>query len=355
MIPTQPVEALLEQLTRGEKSLQPSGLIDRLARRTQLPRLDIREALAHLAREGKISGVSKTGEPWKKVRWQGDRPGLSVSGQHLHDALTKLAHGLTEAQHRQLQACADLFDGLGTEDIEEVLRGLIRCGAGEPNRPIIFTSAEQILGSAKAFNNLKRPARALGLERADTSGGEVYALTAAPAEPKAIVLIENIRSFTAFAHSAHAQQAIGVAAFGYGLSMEHLALHLVAGRVIACPAYGAPVDLQRAFTQLPALFWGDLDQEGLRIYESLRRQLPQLKLSGAYTAMEARLCNNALCHPYHPLFEKQGQRPLMGETTETAHLAQRCRLRAVDQEALGTELDDVDVVGIYRIPAPRVE
>lgn len=109
------------------------------------------------------------------------------------------------------------------------------------------------------------------------------------------------------------------------------------------------VDLKAAIDQLPTFFWGDLDREGLRIFESLREQIPNLALSAAYEAMAIRCSNPTLCHPYHRLFEKEGQRFPRGSTPESAHLGQVCCERAVDQEALGFELGGISIAAPYRI------
>jgi hypothetical protein len=348
----QQVEALLRRLTIGGRLLRPGGLIERLSAQTGLPRLDVRDALAILVREEKLSGVSRAGEPLKMVMWIGEpKSHLSPAAEQLQIVLESIVDPSLKTTLAPLLDCADLFEGLSSDDIEGVVRGLLQCKTvTDRYRDPVFVSAANILGSAKALKNLRRPARALGLDCAGDPGGELYVLTAGPAHPTAIVLIENIRSFTAFARSVHAQKAIGVAAYGYGLTMENFGARLAAGHVIACPAYGTAVDLQAALDRLPALFWGDLDREGLRIYESLRQQLPSIALSAAYTAMEERLRNKTLCHPYHKLFEKDGQRPPRGATPETAHLTNMCLQRAVDQEALGYELSDVDVLAPYHLP-----
>ena len=52
-------------------------------------------------------------------------------------------------------------------------------------------------------------------------------------------------------------------------------------------------------------------------------------------------------HPYHRLFDKAGQREARGETPEVAHLSRVCRDRAVDQEALGKDIDSVAVATPY--------
>ncbi|MNV96652.1 hypothetical protein D3C71_1916810 [compost metagenome] len=65
--------------------------------------------------------------------------------------------------------------------------------------------------------------------------------------------------------------------------------------------------------------------------------------------MDKRLTNPQLCHRYHALFEKDGQRVICGATPEATYLARRCADRAVDQVALGSELDEVEVVAPFRL------
>ncbi|WP_280347436.1 Wadjet anti-phage system protein JetD domain-containing protein [Pseudomonas sp. BN414] len=271
-----------------------------------------------------------------------------------HQLAEVLKHHQDLAEVPSLAALLDhahLFDGLSADDMANVVRGLLQCRQdGALNQDPIFTSAAHILGSAKALKNLRRGMRSLGETGGEELAGELYVLTAGPSQPKAVVLIENIRSFTAFARSPHAQEAVGIAAYGYGLTMENFGARLAANHVVACPAYGDAINLKSAMDQLPTFFWGDLDREGLRIFESLREQIPGLALSAAYEAMESRCFNPMLCHPYHRLFEKDGQRFPRGSTPETAHLAKRCSNRAVDQEALGFDLGAVDIVAPYRLP-----
>jgi hypothetical protein len=345
------VEVVLLQLMAGGKTLRPTRLIDRLAATTGLARLEVRGALAELAGDGKVSGVTRSGEPLKMVAWTGAPEFLINSAARQFEDVLKSYPDLAELPAlASLLSHADLFDGLSADDVANVVRGLLQCRQAEQlGQDPIFTSAAHILGSAKALKNLRRATRSLGGAGIDDQGSELYALTAGPSQPKAIVLIENIRSFTAFARSPHALEVIGVAAYGYGLTMENFGARLAANQVVACPAYGEAVNLKVAISRLPIFFWGDLDREGLRIFESLREQLPSLALSAAYEAMERRCSNPTLCHPYHRLFEKEGQRLPRGSTPETAHLAQRCSERAVDQEALGFELGDLNIAAPYRI------
>ena len=97
------------------------------------------------------------------------------------------------------------------------------------------------------------------------------------------------------------------------------------------------------------MFWGDLDQEGLRIFESLRRGIPGISLSSAYADMEKLLLLPRRNHPYHRLFEKANQRQAKGATPEVIHLSEVSRERAVDQEALGHDLNSIELAEPYKL------
>ncbi|SOC31074.1 Wadjet anti-phage system protein JetD domain-containing protein, partial [Thalassospira xiamenensis] len=111
---------------------------------------------------------------------------------------------------------------------------------------------------------------------------------------------------------------------------------LRAGSVIPCPAFGevpAP-NLAEALEKTPLFYWGDLDLEGLRIYESMKKHFPKLKLSRAYELMANCLREPRRSHPYGALSGKSGHKPPKGNDPEVAHLATLCKDRAVDQEAI---------------------
>ncbi|MFJ2689430.1 Wadjet anti-phage system protein JetD domain-containing protein [Pseudomonas sp. NPDC087336] len=342
------VETVLRRLTAGGKKLRPRGLIGRLSKLTAIPQLDVQLALEELARAGSLSGVSKSGQPLTLVGWTGSALPLSQTEMLLGEVIENFSDKSFKTTLQPLLKIAELFSGLSADDINYVIQGMLQC-KDSVNCDPIFASATNILGSAKALNNLRGAARNIGIEWPIDAYGELYALTAGPAQPTAVVLIENIRSFTAFARSRHAKYAVGVAAFGYGLTMENFGNRLATGQIVACRAYGDTVNLYDAISHLPAFFWGDLDREGVRIFESLRRQIPDLALSAAYASMDKRLTNPQLCHPYHALFEKDGQRVICGATPEATYLARRCADRAVDQEALGSELDEVEVAAPFRL------
>jgi hypothetical protein len=231
-----------------------------------------------------------------------------------------------------------------------LLEGLLTMRKGPAETDPWVWSAQHLLGSSKALKSLRPYLAAIGADVEPTSAGRYYVITAGPAEPDAVLLIENPRVFSAVADSASAKNILAVASYGYGLTMENFGQRLLAGEVIACPASGERPSLDVLVNGCPWYFWGDLDQEGLRIFQMLRQQLPMLKLSIAYEAMDALLDDHSQCHPYHPLFEKVGQRAAtrIESDLDLGYLISRCQNRAVDQEAIVPQLDDVDLGAPYK-------
>jgi hypothetical protein len=343
------VAQTLQRLTAAGKSLRPTGLIERLADKTGLALLDVRSALATLAARGEITGVARSGQPIGMVDWRGSRASVSVDADW-QAAIAAHAPFLSSAERDTLAACGDLLGGLSVDDKTGVLGALLALRKTSLVSGPQLLSTELLLGSAKALRNLKRLARVLTLDLEEPSG-EFYVLTAGSTTPRAVILIENSRCFTAFAKSPHAKESLAIAAYGYGLTLENFGPRLTAGQVIACPAYGERVDLNQVLAKAPALFWGDLDLEGLRIFESLVGQLPDVQLSAAYAHMDPLLDDPLRSHPYHDLFEKEGQRPPRGLTPAVRYLAARCALRAVDQEMLCRSIADVPLAHPYVAPS----
>ncbi len=263
---TEHVETVLRRLTAGGKKLRPGGLILRLSKFSGIPQLDVQLALEELVRAGSLSGVSKSGQPLTLVGWTGTALPLSQAEMLLSEVIANFNDESSKATLQPLLKIAELFSGLSADDINYVIHGMLQCKKGSINHDPIFASAANILGSAKALNNLRGAARNLSLQWSNNACGELYVLTAGPARPDAVVLIENIKSFTAFARSRHAKHAVAIAAFGYGLTMENFGNRLVAQQIVACCAYGDTVNLYDAISHCPIFFWGDLDREGIRIW-----------------------------------------------------------------------------------------
>lgn len=330
---------------QGATGLRPNGLQQRLSSATGMPLLDVAKALRELSVQGVVTGIGGDGRPVRMVKWVGPEPARQVSPQEVEwgEILEGLGDKLSAADQASLGCSFTTFYGLDRCDKIAIIEGMIAMRDGIHCADTWVWSAENLLGSSKAARSLRVELGGLGVN-VDDSGGLYYAITAGPAAPEAVVLIENPRVFSAVAMSAQASRILAVAAYGYGLTIDNFGQRLLAGQVVSCPAVGERADLRWALTQLPAYFWGDLDLEGLRIYESLKRRLPSIRLSAAYGAMDRMLNDRRCSHPYHRLFEKDGQRsPPSGYEADVAYLAGRCSQRAVDQEAVVRIVDQINL------------
>lgn len=347
-IALQQVRDTLLKLTRGGRRLQPKTVKSRLMEATGLSRLEVTTALAQLAVQRDVSNVDRFGEPRGMVSWIGETPDSS-SSREWEAALEQLPSPLKEASRRQaLRDCYPAVEGLSGADLQILLSTLLQ-SRQDSDADATLRSARHVMGSAKALKNLRRLATLLEVGDTTDAGGEFYVLTAGPEQPRALVLIENARCFSAFARSRHVHYLLGIACYGYGLTMESFGDRLQRNQVVACPAYGQKVSLTDLLPHTPTVFWGDLDLEGLRIFESLKAHIPHLELSLAYADMAKLLSNPMRSHPYHSIFEKAGQRPPAGRLPEVRHLAELCSRRAVDQEAICDFIDEVDVGRPFKI------
>lgn len=334
-------------VSRGAASgMLPGTLLERLASRTGLAVLEVAHGLRELHGRGLVTGINRSGRPVGKVRWTGPEPTVTICEEE-HHWKELLAAVNDEEVVAALAGMHAALSGLSRADMAALLEGILqmRAGCGELD-PWVW-SAQHLLGSSKALRGLRPYLVALGIEVEPVSAGRYYVITAGPVEPDAVLLIENPRVFSAIADSSHAKNILAVASYGYGLTMENFGQRLLAGAVIACPASGEQPDLRSLVSRCPWYFWGDHDQEGLRIFQSLRQQLPGLRLSCAYKAMEDRIVSPGLSHPYHALFEKESQRKVVSEDPDVVHLAGLCEERAVDQETIVPFLGDIDLTKPY--------
>lgn len=332
----------------GASGMLPGTLLERLSARTGLAVLEVTHGLRELSERGFVTGISRSGRPMAKVRWTGPAPAMTIS-DHEYQWTELLTSMSDQGNLDALSGMHTALTGLSREDMAAILGGILRMRAGCGELDPWVWSAQHLLGSSKALRGLRPHLAAIGVEVEPASAGRYYVITAGPVEPEAVLLIENPRVFSAIADCAHAKNILAVASYGYGLTMDNFGQRLHAGAVIACPAYGERPDLGSLVSRCPWYFWGDHDQEGLRIFQTLRQQLPTLKLSAAYEAMDALIDDPARCHPYHSLFEKAGQRattPLEGDV-DVNYLMSRCQDRAVDQEAIVPLIESIDFGAPY--------
>jgi hypothetical protein len=185
------------------------------------------------------------------------------------------------------------------------------------------------MGSSKALDGFP-PLAELLLEKVDGERPRrpLFAITAGPAKPASVLFIENPSAFASQLRAGFPAGHLAVCAFGYGLTIENIGRRLEDGSVIAWPAAGERPDLSALVKPTPCFFWGDLDLEGLRIYEALGSAILHLKLSSIYQRMASMLSVRRTSHPYGALFGsgKAGQRPPRGDTPEVRTLARLCAL-----------------------------
>jgi hypothetical protein len=159
-----------------------------------------------------------------------------------------------------------------------------------------------------------------------------------------------------------------VATFGYGLSMVGDDYGRQLAAIIETPQRqihsliraGTPPNLKSLLAHDKIFFWGDLDLEGLRIYQRLKDRLPKLELSAMYQPMIEMMYKPGATHPYLKAVGKEGQGARHGnnnlinkpqdnvshyegfiDTSSGAEvldeIAQLCTSSGIDQEILSKE------------------
>lgn len=313
------VHQALRALLKGGRRLRPVTAVDQIVRQSGLTRLAVHDGLAELAKDGAIEGVARDGRPVKMVGW-------TVAPEEEVDAFALRWADLAGPKFAAPKAARDL-DDRDLFALVQCLAGLDGTGLRGEDRYIL--SANAVMGSSKALDAFP------GL--IDTAGRQrpLFVVTAGPADPAAVLLVENPSAFMSLARSTFVERYLTICVFGYGLTIENLHERLVEGSIVPCAAVGVPVtDLAKTLTSLPCFHWGDLDLEGLRIFEALRTAIPHLQLPAIYHAMAERLTDPLRSHPYTAIFGKNGQRPPSANDPIVEQFAKLCRSRSVDQEAM---------------------
>ena len=334
----QSVEDVLTRLLRRGQ-LRPTTAIDRIQRAgTGLTRIAIQDGLAELARNNRITGVTINGQVVGMVGWR-DAPVEQLNPLLLD--WQKAVSGIAELNSERRAAL--MTPPVGALALEEQDRqALIDClcelstKASQGENRYVY-SATGVMGSSKALDGFSSLSELLlGKVDGERPRRPLFAITAGAAAPASVLFIENPSAFASQLRGGFPAGHLAVCAFGYGLTIENIGRRLEDGSVIACPAAGERPNLSALVMATPCLFWGDLDLEGLRIYEVLRGAIPHLQLSGIYQRMASMLSDRRTSHPYGALFGsgKAGQRSPRGDTPEVQALARLCADRAVDQEAV---------------------
>lgn len=327
--------ALLKR-QRGKRFLQSAKgkLIESLSRELSTTILEIKKGLGQLVKDGRIlEGVTLSGDTIGKI---------VIAGEYIEPLTSRqtkwleIVHsfGFTDDDNKYLK-CFNMVSDLTEDDMILLVSG-IRNIIDNPQTDAdpYSISARNLLGSSKALKNIGKP---FGLPEEAFSGRVSYFVMAGPDLPsdaRSLLFIENQAPFELFCDSEAIKSSIGVATFGYGVTIENIAKDWDNQRIKPLVRQGNPPDLGSIPASLPKYYWGDLDRAGLDIYLKIKSRLPELQLSALYKPMIEMIKNIRTSHPYCNLAKKGDQ--VLQNTSDplVLKLAEYCKDRAVDQEAV---------------------
>jgi hypothetical protein len=349
---TEKVHRAIQQLGGERGWVNGARLVRRIADRTGMQHLEIRQALLLLARRGALNSVAPSGDPLGRVAILQRIPDeeAPVPEHELSWRALVLERGLDKARSDALGAIGPLTKGLTLADMNALLGGLLAMSADHKRlagRDPFEVSAKYLLGSSKILSKISHLLGPMGIDEALLGSRPRYMLAAGPGTAQSALFIENPECFQRVLALGLAEHMIVVATYGYGLSWSGVGREGALDRIcLARVAGNPPANLKDVVACEKCYFWGDLDQAGLDIYLALRSRIPHLQLSALYEPMIAALKNRSRSHPYAALADKQGQVPVLTTDGLIASLASSCIERAVDQEVV----EDADVVALGRHP-----
>lgn len=356
MIEQQQIEELVKttfwRLLGDKASLQGKGLIARISKIVGLDELTVQGALASLAQSRWLSGVYANGIPTGKVVPLADRPVASEP-----PSLVKWLNALHESGLREDEVAAliplhEAVSDFSHDDLIQFVKGLLKLSDAQTElkgMPSFLVSAEYLLGSSKLLDSLPSKAlHAFGINTRQFTGAPPVVLVAGPPRPKMVVLVENPHAFWKAISTSAVEETAFVVTFGYGLSRQgedygNQLASLLENKtpLLSAVCAGSPPPIMELLNYGNITFWGDLDVEGLRIYQRLRKAIPQLSLNSLYRPMLEAVCDPARSHGYVKAAAKHKQ--VSAKSTdaicreEYLELLAACGNRAVDQEAVTCE------------------
>lgn len=341
------VIAALWSLMGRRDFLQGKGLVGRVAEKAGIDPLEAKMALGKLARKGIIEGVSEHGEAFGRVSLTIEAPKReeAVSLVRWREALRKT--GLDDEGVDTLAPCHDRLDGFSDADMRDLARGLVAIKSNqeeERNTPRFVVSAKYLLGSSKLLGTLPLPSlKAFGIDIDALPDAIPQIIVAGPENPEAVLLIENPHSFEEAIAAGCAERIALIVTYGYGLSRSGEAYGNSlsdaieqADRLVPLIRKGNPPSPKKLLGHSRIQFWGDLDREGLRIYSSLHKGLPALRVSALYLPMLEAM-ERGVSHPYAKATAKEKQGTMERVPEDAIPLASICSDRAIDQEAVSRE------------------
>lgn len=336
----------------GDQShIRPTGLLNKLSADTGMHPQDVRRALARLQERGWLTGVARNGDPLRAITVLAPRDVVAepASLTSWRNALAQA--GLKEGDHDCLASMHSVLSGMEEHTLRGIATGMAKMRdafGNEQKESRFIVSARHLIGSSKLLSLFPTAIlkKFFGCEPAWVEQIP-YVVTAGPAEPQCVILIENPWAFERAIELGMTKNHALIVTFGYGLTRQGDAfgrqlasqIETQGQKLIQLRRHGNPPDLATLFHHTNLTFWGDLDPEGLRIYMRLKRRLPNLRLSSLYESMVAQLIREG-GHPYHVATGKEGQVPLTTSELQTfaevAELAYACANKGLDQEALSS-------------------
>ncbi len=351
------VRQVLARLGQGRSTLHGHHLIERVQQRTGLTIIEVRRGLGELRAAGEIDCRDwSNGQPYGKVRLVLRAPPVSDVAIAWQTVLE--ARQLSPEDIAALLPLHSALCDLGPTGMEQLVEGLLRLRAEQDQfvgAPRFNVSAQFLLGSSKLLDALPTAAlRSFGIDKTCFERFAGYIVVAGPPDPVACVLVENPHAFEIALSAPAVDDVAWIVTFGHGLSLHdedygaQLAELLVSRPRLPHPLIrrGSPPDINSLLQHEALFFWGDLDPEGLRIFEWIKRKWGHLRLSALYQPMIDALRDIARSHPYVPVTGKDGQSPWTSDDAQVATLMKQCTERGVDQESVSAS----EIARLCRLP-----
>ena len=332
--------------------LRPTGLLEKLGKDLGIHPDDVRRGFIRLKEQGWLGNVASNGIPLGQVSILTPKPAEAEPASLLawRSALQRCA--LDEGSKALLETIHLVTDGLSPEMLERLAAGLghLRNELNQPSTESMFViSSKHLLGSSKVIGKLPAATLRQFCPSLFAQPDRIpYVVTAGPAMPERVVLIENPWAFERAIEAGLARRHALIATFGYGLSKSGDAYgkqlqNLLTGNwsaLIQLRRNSEVAEMSELLTHPRIEFWGDFDLEAFRIYRSLLKRIPQLVLSPLYGPLHS-LLQAGKGHEYHQITGKEGQAALsadeFADLPEIRQLAELCAKCGLDQECLSLQ------------------
>ena len=337
----------------SEARIRARGIMEDLRRDVTSDIISLRRTFIMLRDEGKVAySGDLNGQPLPQGFITVIRPKVEVPELAYAWYAVLEESSLSEEEIEALKPIYPSLEGMSTEAMVQLVAGLMRLRNDQESvadQQVFSVSAQYLLGSSKTLTSLDRmslkkfgidPDRFVSRPSYVVIGGNIDA-------PRAVILVENPVAFENAISSPAGEHCVFICTFGYGLSIisddfgNQLAGIIEAGGATAIPLYRNTSNklkgLQELLSHAELFFWGDLDIEGLKIFERLKKRLPHLRLSGLYNPMTEAILTSASRHEYVQLVSKPKQKSFLSRSDKVNRFLQLCSKYGVDQEIVPSE------------------